>query len=58
MVNLVRTVRLGQSILKRKFPSVDKPLQKGLEKFKPRGLFSEFYGILEGSKNPSSNFHP
>ena len=35
MVNLLATIRLAQSILKRKFPSVDKP----------RGLFSEFYGI-------------
>ena len=28
MVNLLRTIRLAQLILKRKFPSVDKPLQK------------------------------
>ena len=55
MVNLLRTVRLGQSILKRKFPSVAKGPLKNLS---PRAFFSEFYGILEGSKNPSSNFHP
>ena len=46
MVNLLLTIRLAQSILKRKFPSVDKPLQKSFEKYKPRGLFSEFYGVL------------
>ena len=28
MVNLFPTIKLAQSILKRKFPSVDKPLQK------------------------------
>ena len=28
MVNLLPTLSLAQSILKRKFPSVDKPLQK------------------------------
>ena len=49
-------MRLAQSILKRKFPSVDKPLrmqappkislsERAFEKYKPRGLFSEFYGI-------------
>ena len=49
-------MRLTQSILKRKFPSVDKPLRikahprissskRAFEKFKPRGLFSEFYGM-------------
>ena len=48
---------LAQSILKRKFPFVDKPLRiqapskispskRALEKYKPRGLFSEFYDIL------------
>ena len=37
--------KLAQSILKRKLPSVHKPLKKGLGKYKPRGLFSEFYGI-------------
>ena len=26
-------------------PSKNKPLKKGLWKYKPRGLFSEFYGI-------------
>ena len=45
MVNLLPTIRLGQSILKCKFCSVYKPLKKGLLKYKPRGLFSEFYGI-------------
>ena len=49
--------------MKRKFPSMDKPLRiqtppkispskRAFEKYKPRGLFSEFYGIsnvsLEG----------
>ena len=29
-VNLLPTIRLAQSILKHKFPSVDKPLKKGL----------------------------
>ena len=49
-------MRLTQSILKRKFPSVDKPLRikahpairsskRAFETFKPRGLFSEFYGM-------------
>ena len=48
--------KLAQSILKRKFPSLDKPLRiqaspkispskRAFEKYKPRGLFSEFYGI-------------
>ena len=45
MVNLPPAIRLVQSILKRKFPSVDKPLKRAFEKYKPRGLFSEFYGI-------------
>ena len=36
-------MKLAQSISKRNFPSVDKPLTKGFEKYKPRGLFSEFY---------------
>ena len=44
MVNFLPTIRLTQSILKRKF--VDKPLKRAFEKYKPRGLFSEFYGIL------------
>ena len=46
---------------KRKFPSVDKPLQiqappkispskRAFEKYKPRGLFSEFYGITDRSR--------
>ena len=54
-VNFVPTIRLAQSILKRKFSSVDKPLRiqappkispskRAFEKYKPRGLFSEFYG--------------
>ena len=38
-------MRLAQSILKRKFPSVDKPLKKGLWKMEAPGLFSEFYAI-------------
>ena len=29
-LNLLPTIWLAQSILKRKFPSVDKPLKKGL----------------------------
>ena len=48
----------AQSKLKRKFPSVHKPLRilappkisvskRAFEKYKPRGLFSEFYGICE-----------
>ena len=45
MVNLLPTIRLAQLILKRKFPSVDKPLKKG------RGLFSEFYGIFFVTNN-------
>ena len=56
MVNLLQTIRLAQSILKRKFPSVDKPLRiqalpkispskRAFEKYNPRGLFLEFYGI-------------
>ena len=52
MVNLLPTIRLAQSILKRKFPSVDKPLKKGpLKKYKPQGLFSEFYGTSEKREN-------
>ena len=35
--------KLAQSILRYKFSSVYKPLKKGLEKYKPQGLFSEFY---------------
>ena len=56
MVNLRPTIRLALSSLKRKFPSVDKPLRilappkispskRAFEKYKPRGLFSEFYGM-------------
>ena len=59
MVNFPPTIRLAQSILKPKFPSVHKPLQikarpkigpskRAFEKYKPRGLFSEFYGTLLG----------
>ena len=57
MVDLFPAIRLAQSIFKRKFPSVDKPLQKeappkispskrAFEKYKPQDLFSEFYGML------------
>ena len=57
-VNLLPTIRLAQSSLKRKFPSVDKPLRiwappkispskRAFEKYKPgRGLFSKFYGTF------------
>ena len=49
--------KLAQSNLKRKFPSVHKPLRikappkispskRAFEKYKPRGLFLEFYGII------------
>ena len=49
--------KLAQLILKRKSPSVHKPLQieappkispskRAFEKSKPRGLFSEFYGMF------------
>ena len=48
-------MRLTQSVLKRQFPSVDKslrikvppkisPSKRAFEKYKPWGLFSEFYG--------------
>ena len=48
----------ASSILKRKLPSIDKPLRiqappkvshskRAFEKYKPRGLFSDFYGRLE-----------
>ena len=48
-------MRLTQSVLKRKFPSVDKslrikvtpkisPSKRAFEKYKPWGLFSDFYG--------------
>ena len=52
MVNFLPTIKLAQSILKRKFPSIHKPLQKispsrrAFEKYKPRDLFSECYGML------------
>ena len=58
MVNLIPTIiRLAQLVFKRKFPSVDKPLRilappkislskRAFEKYKTRGLFSEFYGIF------------
>ena len=52
MVNVRPTIRLAQSILKHKFPSnispsEYKPLKRAFnEKYKPRSLFSEFYGIL------------
>ena len=60
-VNLLPTVRLAQSIWKREFPSEDKPLRiqappkisplkRGFENCKPRGLFSEFYGIMESTQ--------
>ena len=38
MVNFLPTIRLAQLILKRKFPSVDKPLKKAFEKHKLQGL--------------------
>ena len=56
-------MRLAQSILKRNFPSVDKPLRiykappkispsKGaFEKYKPWGLFLEFYVVIS-AKHP------
>ena len=37
-VNFFPTIRLAQEILKRKFPSVDKPIKKGLWKNKPWGF--------------------
>ena len=48
MVNFLSTIRLAQSILKRKFPSVDKPLriqapQKGpLKNISPGAYFGNF----------------
>ena len=55
-VNFLPGIRLAQSILKQKFPSIHKPLRiqappktspskRAFEKYKLRGLFSEFYGI-------------
>ena len=38
MVNLLSTIRLAQSISKRKFPSVDKPLQKQALKKDPKKI--------------------
>ena len=57
MVNLLPTIRLALSSLRRKFPSVGKPFRieappkispskRAFEKYKPRGLFSEFYGMF------------
>ena len=47
-MNLLSTMRLAQSILKCKFPSVDKPLQINISpsKNKPWGLFLGFYSNL------------
>ena len=58
MVNLLPTIRLAQSILKHKFPSVNKPIRiqasqkispskRAFEKYKARGLFSEFYSVAK-----------
>ena len=53
MVNLLRTVRLAQSILKSKFHSVDKPLQKEapqkgpLKNISPEAYFRNFTVFLE-----------
>ena len=50
-VNFLPRRGLGQSILKRKFPSLHKPRpnispsKRAFEKHKSWGLFSEFYGI-------------
>ena len=33
-------------------PRKTKPLKKAFEKYKPRGLFSEFYGIWHGEVVP------
>ena len=67
MVNLLPTLSLAQSILKRKFPSVDKPLRiyappkkspskRAFENYKPRGLFSEFYGIWFRARKVTGTF--
>ena len=51
--------KLAQSILKRKFPSVDKPLQKQapqkgpLKNISPGAFFSEFYGMF-ADQGPSA----
>ena len=47
--------KLAQSILKCTFPPMHKPLKKAFEKYKLRGLFSEFYGILLTSLLSLSN---
>ena len=44
MVNLLPTIRLAQSILKPKFPSVDKPLQKQAPQKGPFGILR--YAII------------
>ena len=44
-------ISLHRLALLNKSPSKNKPLRKGLGKYKPRGLFSEFYGILFTHKN-------
>ena len=64
MVNLLPTIRLAQSILKRKFPSVDKPLRikdppkishskRAFEKYKPRAYFWNF--TVSGQASKSEN---
>ena len=51
MVNFLPTISLAQSILKCKFPSkisLSKhisPSKRAFEKYKPQGLFLEFYGM-------------
>ena len=68
MINLLSTIRPAQSILKCKFPSVDKPLRitappkispskRAFEKYKPRGLFSEFYGNIIGFDAVTTTSH-
>ena len=67
MVNLLLPIRLAQSILKRKFRSADRPLRieappkispakRAFEKYKSRGLFSEFYGSLFGQNYEHSKY--
>ena len=46
-MNLLPTIRLAQSILKRKYPFVDKPLKRGPWKIQAPGLF---FGILRYNK--------
>ena len=36
--------KLAQSTLKRKFPLYISPSKRAFEKYKPQGLFLEFYG--------------